>query len=269
MSSAAAAETCTAGLTVVRVPCLNDNYGWLIHDPATKSTAVVDTPEAKPYQDEMAKRGWTLTHILNTHHHWDHTGANEELKTNGVQVVGPVNEKAKIPGIDLAVGQGDVVEFGSTQAKVMDVGGHTKGHIAFYFPNEKSVFVGDSLFALGCGRMFEGTPDQFWTSLKGLRELPDDTTVYCAHEYTESNAKFAISVEPNNPDLVARFQQIKDQRSRGEATVPSNLGDEKKTNPFLRCDISDEIRTNVGVGPSDSEADAFGKVRKAKDNFRG
>ncbi|CAB9525994.1 Hydroxyacylglutathione hydrolase [Seminavis robusta] len=168
-----------ASLEIVRVPCLSDNYGWIIHDPATKNTAVVDTPEAKPYQDELAKRGWKLTHILNTHHHWDHTGANEELKTDGVTVVGPIDEKPKIPGIDSAVGAGDVVAFGSTQATVMDVGGHTKGHIAYYFPDSKSVFVGDSLFALGCGRMFEGTPDQFWTSLKGLRELPDDTTVYC------------------------------------------------------------------------------------------
>jgi hydroxyacylglutathione hydrolase len=171
-------ETCAAGLTIVRVPCLSDNYGWLIHDQATGSTAVVDTPEAKPYQEELSKRGWKLTHIINTHHHWDHTGANLELKGDGVKVVGPKNEKEKIPGIDDAVGAGDVIEFGSTKATVMDVRGHTKGHVAYYFPEEKSVFVGDSLFALGCGRMFEGTPDQFWTSLKGLRELPDDTTVY-------------------------------------------------------------------------------------------
>lgn len=264
------ASSCQASsLEIVQVPCLSDNYGYLIHDPATGSTAVVDTPEAKPYQDEMAKRGWKLTHILNTHHHWDHTGANKELKTEGVQVVGPMNEKAKIPGIDAAVGAGDTVEFGSTKATVMDVGGHTKGHIAFYFPQDKSVFVGDSLFALGCGRMFEGTPTQFWTSLKGLRELPDDTVVYCAHEYTLSNGKFAMSVEPNNADLVARWKQIQGQRSRNEPTVPSMMGEEKKTNPFLRCDLSDEIRSNVGVTSGDSEADAFAKVRAAKDNFRG
>jgi hydroxyacylglutathione hydrolase len=184
-------------------------------------------------------------------------------------VVGPVNEKAKIPLIDSAVGDGDVVEFGSTKATVMDVGGHTKGHIAYYFPESKTVFVGDSLFALGCGRMFEGTPEQFWTSLKGLRELPEETTVYCAHEYTESNGKFAISVEPNNPDLVARFAVVKQKRSRGEPTVPSTIGDEKMTNPFLRCDVSAELRANVGVNDADSDAIAFGKVRKAKDNFRG
>lgn len=153
-SSTACAASTVGSLTIVQVPCLNDNYGYLIHDAATKSTAVVDTPEAPPYQREMAQRGWTLTHILNTHHHWDHTGANKEMKTGSVQVIGPINEKDKIPGIDSAVGAGDVVTFGSTQAQVMDVGGHTKGHIAFYFPEEKAVFVGDSLFALGCGRMY-------------------------------------------------------------------------------------------------------------------
>ena len=154
MSSSSCAATAVGSLTIVQVPCLNDNYGYLIHDASTGSTAVVDTPEAKPYEAEMKQRGWTLTHILNTHHHWDHTGANEEMKSaGGVQIVGPLNEKSKIPGIDSAVGAGDVVEFGSTKATVMDVGGHTKGHIAFYFPEEKAVFVGDSLFALGCGRM--------------------------------------------------------------------------------------------------------------------
>ena len=197
--------------------------------------------------------------------HWDHTGANLELKTDGVHVVGPATEK--IPGIDSPVGQGDCVEFGSTKATVLDVGGHTAGHIAYYFPEEKSVFVGDSLFALGCGRMFEGTPDQFWTSLKRLRDLPDDVTVYCAHEYTRKNGEFAMSVEPGNKDLAARFEEIKAKRSRGEATVPSLMGEEKKTNPFLRCDVSSEIRNNVRVTESDSEADAFAKVRKAKDSF--
>lgn len=256
-------------LTVAQVPCLSDNYGYIIHDEATGATAVVDTPEAKPYQDELAKRGWTLTHILNTHHHYDHTGANMDLKKGGVTVVGPANEKEKIPGIDTAVSDGDEVEFGSLKAKVIDVGGHTKGHIAYYFPSENKVFVGDSLFALGCGKMFEGTPDQFWASLQRLRALPDETIVYCAHEYTESNAKFAVSVEPNNAELMSRVAEIKALRAQGKPTVPSVLGVEKKTNPFLRSDISQEIRNNVGVVDGDSDADAFGKVRKAKDTFRG
>lgn len=197
-------------------------------------------------------------------------GGNEQLKSlGGVKIVGPKNEQSKIPGIDVAVGEGDVVEFGGSSGRVMDVGGHTLGHIAYYFPEEKKVFVGDSLFALGCGKMFEGTPSQFWSSLQRLRNLPDDTTVYCAHEYTESNAKFALSVEPGNQGLQQRVADVKAKRSRGEPTVPSLMGDEKKTNPFLRVDLSDEIRKNVGVKDGDSDSDAFGKVRRAKDTFRG
>ena len=150
-----------------------------------------------------------------------------------------------------------------------DVGGHTRGHIAYYFPEEKSAFVGDSLFALGCGRMFEGTPQQFWKSLQRLRNLPDDTTIYCAHEYTESNARFAMSVEPNNSNLVQRVEEIKAKRSRGEPTVPSLMGEEKATNPFLRGDVSSEIRNNVGASVDDDGAAIFHKLRLRKDNFRG
>lgn len=260
-----------SSLTVAQFPCLSDNYGYLIHDEATGETAAVDTPCATTYKEELKRRGWKLTHILNTHHHHDHTGGNTELKKDGesVQVYGPTNESSKIPGIDTAVGAGDCFEFGSFQAKVMDVGGHTKGHIAYHFPAEDKVFCGDALFALGCGKMFEGTPTQFWTSLKGLRDLPDETSVYCAHEYTTSNAKFAVSVEPGNTELMKRFEDIKEQRARGEPTVPSLLGLEKRTNPFLRVDTSEEIRQNVGVTASDSDADAFGKLRRAKDTFRG
>lgn len=163
-------------LQVVQLPCLNDNYGYLLHDPSTGATAAVDTPEAGPYEAELRARGWTLTHILNTHHHWDHTGANLELKKSGVQIYGPATET--IPGMDRPLRGEDVFEFGASSVQVMDVGGHTKGHIAYYFPDEKKVFVGDSLFALGCGKMFEGTPTQFWASLKRLRSLPDDTMVY-------------------------------------------------------------------------------------------
>lgn len=210
------------------------------------------------------------THLyMFAYSHYDHVGGNSDLKKDGVVVYGPANEQDKIPGIDVAVGAGDTVKFGESTGTVMDVGGHTLGHIAYYFPEEKTVFVGDSLFALGCGKMFEGTPSQFWTSLTGLRELPDDTTVYCAHEYTESNAKFALSVEPGNTHLQERAAQIKAKRSRGEPTVPSLMGEEKKTNPFLRCDVSEEIRKNVGVKDGDSDADAFGRVRHAKDTFRG
>lgn len=257
----------SSSFTVAQFPCLSDNYGYLLHDPSTGSTCAIDTPCAKTYKKELDKRGWTLTHIFNTHHHSDHQGGNLELKTDGVTIIGPSNEKREIAGIDKAVSGGDVVEFGSFQANVLDAGGHTHGHIAFYFPNQSTVFTGDCLFSLGCGRMFEGNPKQFWSSLERLRGLPDDTLVYCAHEYTESNGKFALSVEPNNQDLVDRMAIVKSKRARNEPTVPSLLGEEKKANPFLRVDMSDEIRENVGVTDSDSAADAFGKVRRAKDNF--
>uniref|UniRef100_A0A7S1ZII0 hydroxyacylglutathione hydrolase n=1 Tax=Trieres chinensis TaxID=1514140 RepID=A0A7S1ZII0_TRICV len=272
MSSASASASGGGSVTVAQIPCLDDNYGYLIHDEATGATAAVDTPDAEAYRAELQKRGWTLTHVLNTHHHLDHTGGNVELKTDGkgeTRVIGPESERDRIPGIDVGVGQGDSVAVGSAEATVIDVGGHTSGHIAYYFPKEKKVFVGDALFALGCGRMFEGTPEQFWDSLKRLRELPDDTTVYCAHEYTMSNAKFAVSVEPGNAELMSRFEDIKAKRANGEPTVPSNLGEEKRTNPFLRGDLSAEIRKNVGAGDGDAGHDVFAKVRKAKDTFRG
>lgn len=170
---------------MVQFPCLDDNYGYLLHDAETGQTAAVDTPCAATIEKELVKRGWRLTHVLNTHHHHDHTGGNLDLKTREgqadgeVTIVGPADEREKIPGIDVAVGEGDTVPFGSTSgARVMDVGGHTLGHIAYYFPEAQKVFCGDALFALGCGRMFEGTPRQFWKSLKNLRDLPDETDVY-------------------------------------------------------------------------------------------
>ncbi|KAL3807009.1 hypothetical protein ACHAXA_010485 [Cyclostephanos tholiformis] len=252
---------------VAQFPCLGDNYGYLIHDRTTNQTAAIDTPCASSYMRELERRGWTLTHILNTHHHHDHVGGNMELKTDGVKVYGPATEK--IPGMDVALKGGDLVSFAGANAVVMDVGGHTRGHIAYYFPGEKTAFVGDCLFALGCGRMFEGTPQQFWTSLQGLRNLPDDTTIYCAHEYTESNARFAMSIEPGNPDLVKRVEEIKEKRARGEPTVPSLMGEEKATNPFLRGDVSSEIRMNVGACDDDDGAAIFHKIRLGKDQFRG
>jgi hydroxyacylglutathione hydrolase len=254
-------------LTVAQFPCLSDNYGFLIHCESTGQTAAIDTPEASAYKNELKRRGWKLTHIFNTHHHLDHTGGNLELKSDGVLVYGPSSEK--IPGMDVGLKGGDEIEFGGTKAHIIDVGGHTLGHLSYHFPKENIAFVGDSLFALGCGKMFEGSPSQFWGSLKRLRELPDDTTIYCAHEYTSSNAKFALAIEPGNSALVSRAEEIKATRERGEPTVPSNLGVEKQTNPFLRCDMSAEIRQNIGVKISDSDADVFGRIRKAKDKFRG
>lgn len=255
-------------LEIAQFPCLDDNYGYLIHDPETGQTAAVDTPCAASYKRELSKRGWTLTHILNTHHHYDHVGGNMDLKTDGVQVYGPAAD-GDIPGLDVALKGNDTISFGKADAEIIDVGGHTLGHIAYHFPEEKTTFVGDSLFPLGCGRMFEGTPQQFWSTLQRLRNLPDETAIYSAHEYTESNARFAMSVEPGNPDLVRRVEEIKAKRARGEPTVPSLMGDEKLTNPFLRGDISPEIQQNVGAGESDDGATVFHKIRLGKDNFRG
>jgi len=259
-------ETCPSVFTIAQFPCLSTNYGFLLHDPTTGETAAIDTPEAGPYKEELKTRGWNLTHIFNTHHHHDHTGGNLELKKDGVVIYGPVKEKHKIPGIDVVVDEGDTVSFGNFKASVIDVGGHTKGHIAYYFEEQSIIFVGDSLFSLGCGRMFEGTPAQFWKSLEKLRNLPDDTIIYCAHEYTESNAKFALSVDPHNNDLLAQTEVVKAKRSRGESTIPMLLREEKKANPFLRVDFSEEIRKNIGA-VEDTALDAFAKLRKAKDNF--
>mmetsp|Transcript_823 Transcript_823/g.1096 ORF Transcript_823/g.1096 Transcript_823/m.1096 type:complete len:351 (+) Transcript_823:100-1152(+) len=276
MSSSAASAT-AAPFIVEQFPCLTDNYGFLIHDETTGDTAAIDTPDAAAYEKVLKEKGWTLTHILNTHHHHDHTGGNKELCKlyPQVKVYGPATEQ--IPNRHVALKEGDTVDFGSSsdananQLKIMDVGGHTKGHIAFY--NSQVAFVGDSLFALGCGRMFEGTPTQFWTSLTKLRStLTDDTLVYCAHEYTAANAKFALSVEPSNTQLVHRVQEITELRAQNKPTVPSTMKLEKETNPFLRCDISKEIQQNVGIMelPTTGDYDfaqVFAKVRAAKDTF--
>jgi len=255
-----------AKLEIHQFPCLNDNYGYLVHEPSSGKTATIDTPEVKPILAALAERGWTLTHILNTHHHFDHAGGNAELKEKtGCTVIGPKGEKDKIPGIDRPVGEGDIVELGAAQARVIEVPGHTSGHIAYSFDEEHIAFVGDTLFALGCGRLFEGTPQQMWTSLGKLMTLSDDTIVYCAHEYTQANARFALSVEPQNAALVARAKEIDEKRSRGEWTVPTTIGLEKKTNPFLRA-ASIDLRRTIGLEAA-KDVDVFAETRKRKDNF--
>jgi len=266
---------------VAQFPCLDDNYGYLIHDPSTGDTAAIDTPDAKAYQKELTKRGWKLSHIFNTHHHWDHTGGNLELKSQSqdskqdskqqVKIYGPKSEADKIPGIDVQLQANDSIPFGTTHAKIIDVGGHTLGHIAYHFGDNENhaLFCGDALFALGCGRMFEGTAPQFWNTLERLRDLPKHTDVFCGHEYTASNAKFAMSVEPGNQLLVEYNEEVIEKRQRGEPTVPTTIGREVMTNPFLRGDVSAEIRRNVGATDGDGFDVVFGKIRKAKDTFRG
>lgn len=255
-------------LQIRRVPALRDNYVWLVHDEGTGTTAVVDPAEAAPVEAALTEEGWSLHLILNTHHHPDHVGANRVLKErHGLTVVGPRADRARIPGIDVEVGTGDTATVGGATAAVYDVPGHTRGHIAYHFAGDRAAFVGDTLFAGGCGRMFEGTPEQFWRSLALLRGLPDHTRVYCAHEYTTANLRFALTVEPDNAALQARVELVAQARTRGEATVPSLLADEKATNPFLRCDTTAVARF-AGL-PTTQPAAVFGAVRAAKDAFRG
>lgn len=253
-------------LTVHQFPCLGDNYGYLIHDEENDLTAAIDTPEASKIEETLKEKGWKLTHILNTHHHFDHAGGNEELKRKwGCVIVGSKSDAARIPGIDEQVGDGDIYTFGNHKAKVLDVSGHTQGHIAYYFEADRILFSGDALFALGCGRLFEGSPEQMWTSLQKLIALPDDTTVYCAHEYTQSNARFALTVEPQNSELQARAKVIDDLRSANKPTVPSNLGVEKRTNPFLRP-MSSDLQETLGMTAAPL-VEVFAETRLRKDNF--
>jgi len=247
-------------------PCLQDNYGFLLHCRETGVTATIDTPEVAPIEAALEEQGWTLTHVLNTHHHFDHAGGNEELKArHGCTIVGPRADEARIPGIDVKVGQDDVYELGNIKLHVFDVPGHTSGHIAFYAPDAQVAFVGDTIFALGCGRLFEGSPEQMWTSIQKLMALPDDTQLYCAHEYTQSNARFALTVDPDNEQLVSRARDIDDARSRGEATVPTTLGLEKATNPFLRP-MAASLRNTLNMTAADDVA-VFAETRNRKDNF--
>jgi hydroxyacylglutathione hydrolase len=251
-------------LKIHQFACLDDNYGFLIHDPISGETACIDTPDAEAYLREAASQGWTITQIWNTHWHPDHAGGNAAIKAvTGCSVTAPAAEADKIPAITRTVAHGDTVTLGAYTAHVIDVGGHTLGHIAYHIPTANTAFVGDSLFALGCGRMFEGTAPQFWASLERLKALPTDTTLYCAHEYTASNAKFALHADPDNAALQSYVDEITAKRASGEWTVPMNLGRELATNPFLRAD-DPEMMTRWG---STDAVATFAALREAKNNF--
>jgi hydroxyacylglutathione hydrolase len=251
-------------LTVHQFPCLEDNYGFLARDEATGLAACIDTPEAGAILKALNALGWKLDLILNTHWHPDHAGGNAEIKAaTGAAIVGPA-EVTRISALDREVKGGDVVMLGETRFQVIETGGHTLGHIAYFDAADAITFVGDTLFALGCGRLFEGTPEQMWTSLQRLAALPDETTVYCAHEYTASNARFALSVD-DDPALKARADEIFALRERGEPTVPTSIGLEKATNPFLRAP---KLAERVGAA-GEPDYKAFGAVRAAKDVFKG
>lgn len=255
-----------SALDIEQIPVLGDNFIYLLHDPKSGQTAAVDPAEAGPVFDVLARHGWTLSHILNTHHHGDHTGGNLELKNaTGCTIIGADNDASRIPGIDVQVAEGETIAIGSHTAKIFDVSGHTKGHIAYWFEDDQALFSGDALFSIGCGRIFEGNAEQMWTSLLKLRALPDQTMVYCAHEYTSSNADFALSIEPDNADLKARAAQVLELRQQGKPTVPSNLGEEKRVNPFLRADNDDLLKAAGLVGQD--AVSAFAEIRHRKDNF--
>jgi hydroxyacylglutathione hydrolase len=253
-------------LEIHQIPVLSDNYVYLAHCPATGDTAVVDPAVTGPVMDAAKARGWTITHILNTHHHGDHTGGNLEIKAaTGCTIVGPKADRARIPGIDVEVDDGDTYRLGEADSKVFFVPGHTRGHIAYWFADSDALFCGDTMFAMGCGRLFEGTPAQMWHSLSKLKDLPGETRIFCAHEYTQANGQFALSVEPDNTDLVARMAVVDAKRARNEPTVPSTLAEERATNPFLRPD-SPLLQKTVGM-VGDDPVDVFAETRARKDSF--
>lgn len=250
-------------LQIHQFACLSDNYGYLLHDPASGETACIDTPDAEACLAAAEEKGWRISHIWNTHWHPDHAGGNAAIKAaTGCTIIAPHEVAAHFP-MDQAVAGGDTVTLGAWQAKVIDVGGHTNGHIAYHLPASEVAFVGDALFALGCGRMFEGTAPQFWASLTRMKALPVETMLYCAHEYTASNARFAAHADPENAALAAYVAQVSAQRERGEPTVPFPLARELATNPFLRAD---DAAMQARWGGGDAVA-TFSALRAAKDSF--
>jgi len=257
----------SASLQIELVPCLRDNYAYLLHDVDTGTVGVVDPSEAVPVIDALSRKNRNLTYILNTHHHHDHTGGNAELKARyGAKVIGSGIDRDRIPGIDIVLNDGDKWMFAGHEVHIMGTPGHTKGHISFYFPGSGSIFTGDTLFSLSCGKLFEGTPDQMQSSLTKIGSLPDDTEVYFGHEYTLSNSKFALSIEPENEALQSYAAHVTQLRSKGLPTVPTTLLLEKTCNPFLRT-FSTEIRQSLNISASASEAEALGVIRQAKDTF--
>jgi hydroxyacylglutathione hydrolase len=252
-------------LQIHQFPCLSDNYGFLIHDSATGATAAIDTPDADEIMRQAEAKGWRITDIWNTHWHPDHAGGNAAIKAKtGARVTGPKEVERIGAAPDHVVDQDDCVRLGGIEARVLNVGGHTLGHIAYVFDAEKVAFVGDALFSMGCGRLFEGTPDQMWTSLQKIAALPRDTTLYCAHEYTETNAKFAIYYDPINHDLQTRVAEVKRLRAEGKPTVPMSLDLELRTNPFLRAPL---LKHSI-MKPDATDVEAFADLRARKDSFK-
>ena len=244
--------------------CLDDNFGLLMHDPATGATASIDVPEAGPVLNALSEKGWTLTHILVTHHHKDHIGGIDEVRLRypDVTIVGPAPDKARVPGADIYLGEGEDVVVGSLRGKVIETPGHTSGHIVYHFAGDKLLFAGDTLFAMGCGRAFERPAQVLYESVMKLAALPDDTQVYCGHEYTLSNGRFALKVDPSNEALKARMADVEKKRASDQFTLPTTIAIEKKTNPFFRADDA-AIRKELAMETA-SSADVFAELRERK-----
>ena len=255
-------------MEVILVPAFADNYIYVLRDAASGKVGVVDPGDAAPVRAELERRGWSLTHIFLTHHHDDHIGGAGELKERyGASVVGARADAHRIPGLDVMLGDGDRTVFGGQSARVLAVPGHTSGHIAFWFEAADSLFCGDTLFSLGCGRLFEGTPAQMWDSLQELRALTDQTRVYCGHEYTQSNGRFALTVDPGNAALHRRMEEVAELRDRNQPTIPTSIGMERRTNPFLRAD-DPGVQAAVGMAGAPA-VEVFAELRRRKDHFRG
>jgi len=248
------------------IPVLSDNYIYLFHDNKTQITVVVDPAEAAPVMQVLNKKGWPLTHIINTHHHWDHIGGNTELKKRyNCEIIGPASEIKRIPAMDHLLRDGDTLQLGRFKAKIFEVPGHTTGHIIYWFEEEDVLFSGDTLFSLGCGRLFEGTPEQMWSSLQKIRGLPEQTRVYCTHEYTLSNGAFALTLEPDNEELKEYLKRVNSLRQDNKPSLPSSIALEKQTNPFLRVDCLPFQKAGNFLG-QDPVA-IFTEIRKRKDQF--
>jgi hydroxyacylglutathione hydrolase len=253
-------------LEIIQLPVLTDNYIYLIHEPISGETAVVDPALAQPVLDILDKKNWKLKYVLNTHHHWDHVGGNLELKQKaGCKIIAAESDRDRIPGIDIGVKEDDVVSIGKHLARVISTPGHTSGHIVYHFAEDNALFCGDTLFVMGCGRLFEGTAAQMWNSLQKLKALPASTRLYCTHEYTLANGQFAISVEPDNLTLQHRMIEVQQLRAKNKPTVPSTIEQERATNPFFRAD-SKTVQKNLNM-QNQPPVQVFAELRKRKDSF--
>lgn len=253
-------------LNIVQLPVLKDNYIYILHEPISKETAVVDPALAEPVLEFLIHRQWSLNYILNTHHHWDHIGGNTELKQHtNCQIMASVYDQQRIPGVDAAVSEGAHFYLGDQRVTIIDTPGHTLGHIAYYVPESHALFCGDTLFGMGCGRLFEGSAEQLWSSLQKFKALPQNTLVYCAHEYTQNNGDFALTLEPDNLDLQARLTNVRKRRQANLSTVPASIADELATNPFLRTN-SIALQNQLAM-PGQSEIAIFTRIRQLKDVY--